>query len=99
MDYKDLLKLSNEDKIETFLQAFEYSGYFNKIVFLDNGKIKLISEDSDRPRYYKKRGLVILFNQAVKEGFWQTLFDAYEDRYITGALKENYLHKEQKYEC
>lgn len=86
---KELLALDEQEKIECFLQAYEYSDYWNRVEVVKNGKIKITGDWIERPRYYTQKGIVKLFDYNVKNNItW--LLDAYEDR-ASGELRNKYI--------
>jgi hypothetical protein len=88
-EQKTLLQLDDNEKIECYLQAFEYSDYWNRVEVLKNGKIRISGDWADRPRYYTQKGIVKLFDYNVKNNItW--LLDAYKDR-ASGELRNKYI--------
>ena len=87
---KELLSLPEEEKIECFLQAFEYGDYWNRVNKLPSGRIKLTGDfDNFTPHCYTLKGIVKLFDYNVKNNIsW--LLDAYEDR-LSGELRNKYI--------
>lgn len=88
-EQKTLLGLDDTEKVNTYLQAVEYSDFWNRVEVVKNGKIKITGDWTERPRYYTQKGIVKMFNDSVKNNLdW--LMDAYEDRQ-SGDLVNKYI--------
>lgn len=87
----DLLALNQKEKLNIYLQAFEYGDFYNRIEILENGKIKLMCDAFSRPRYYTRNGIEKEFNRCVKDkSCLEWLKDTIEDR-KSGELITNWV--------
>ena len=88
---QELLALDDTEKVNVYLQTFAWADFYNHVDVLENGKIKLMCDAFERPRYYTQKGILKEFNKCIKEAVWVgELLETLEDRQ-SGELVNKYI--------